>query len=100
MTSRNIKVAAGVLLCALSAPVASQGSKDWVDINDPKELRALHTNKTFRSTFSGEAVVEHYCADGKGLYIHAKAQVPQTWEIKGTDQVCVTGPDGTSCKRF
>ena len=64
MTSRNIAFMTGVLFFMLSGPVASQ---DWVDIKIPKELRALHSNKTFRRTFMGVPVVEHYRADGKGI---------------------------------
>jgi hypothetical protein len=101
MTSRNIALAAGALICVLSAPVVAQGSQDWVDIKDPKELRALHSNKTFRSTYGGVHVVEHYRADGKGLVIYAgQPPIPRTWEIKGNDQVCVTDTSGTFCKRF
>ena len=66
MTSRNIAFLTGVLFFMLSGPVASQ---DWVDIKNPKELRALYSNKTFRSTFSGVPVVEHYRADGKGILL-------------------------------
>jgi hypothetical protein len=101
MTSRIVASAAGVLICFLSAPVVPQSSKDWVDIKDPKELRALFSNKTFRGTYGGVSVVEHYRADGKGLVIYAGEQpIPRTWEIKGNDQVCVTDTSGTSCRRF
>ena len=65
MKFRNIALMTGVLFFMLSGPVASQ---NWVDIKDPKDLRALFSNKTFRSTVGGVSVVEHYRADGKGVF--------------------------------
>lgn len=100
MTSRNTSLAAGALICILSAPAVSQSSKDWTDIKDPEELRALYSNKTFRSTVGGVGVVEHYRADGKGLILSGHLRTPRTWEIKGNDQVCVTDTGGTFCYRF
>lgn len=100
MTWRNTAIVTGALICMLSAPALPQSSRDWVDIKNPKELRALFSNKTFRSTFKGVAVAEHYRADGKGLYISAQQRIPRTWQIKGNDQVCVTDTDGTFCYRF
>ncbi len=97
MTSRNIAFMTGVLFFMLSGPVASQ---DWVDIKNPKELRALYSNKTFRRTFMGVPVVEHYRADGKGILISAELRMPCTWEVKGNDQVCVSDERGTDCCRF
>ena len=98
MTSRNIAYLTGVLFFMLSGPVASQ---DWVDIKNPKELRALYSNKTFRSTFAGVPVVEHYRADGKGILISGELRIPCTWEVKGNDQVCVTDEKGTTnCYQF
>jgi hypothetical protein len=99
MTSR-IVVAAGALICVLSAPAVSQSSKDWVDIKDPMELRALFSNKTFRSSVGGTAVVEHYRADGKGIIVSGELRRARTWEIKGNDQVCINDTDGTFCYRF
>ncbi|MBS3919310.1 MAG: hypothetical protein KG012_10510 [Deltaproteobacteria bacterium] len=97
MTSRNIIWLTGVLFFMLSGPVASQ---DWVDIKTPKELRALYSNKTFRSTYLGVPVVEHYRADGKGILISAELRTPCTWEVKGNDQVCVSDEKGTDCYKF
>jgi len=87
----------GVLFFMLSGPVASQ---DWVDIKNPKELRALHSNKTFRRTYMGVSVVEHYRADGKGILISAELRIPCTWEVKGNDQVCVSDERGINCWRY
>ncbi|MBS3918186.1 MAG: hypothetical protein KG012_04805 [Deltaproteobacteria bacterium] len=97
MTSRNIAFMTGVLFFMLSGPVASQ---DWVDIKNPKELRALYSNKTFRSTYLGVPVVEHFRADGKGILISAELRTPCTWEVKGNDQVCVSDEKGTDCYKF
>jgi len=97
MTSRNIAIMTGVLFFMMSGPVASQ---DWVDIKNPKELSALHSNKTFRSTHQGVPVVEHYRADGKGIFISGELRIPCTWEVKGNDQVCVSNEKDTNCYKF
>jgi len=100
MKSRNIAFLTGILFFMLSGPVASQ---DWVDIKNQKDLGALFSNKTFRSTAGGVPVVEYYRADGKGILISGEMRTPCTWEVKGKDQVCVspsvTGK-GIDCCRF
>jgi len=97
MTSRVV-VLTGLLVCMLAAPSVAQSPKDWVDIKDPKELRALYSNKTFR----GNGWIGHYRADGKAMVIIAGGKPDaRTWEIKGSDQVCVTKGDGVvNCLRL
>lgn len=98
MRSRDIAFMTVVVFFMMSGPAASS---DWVDIKNPKELRALYSNKTFRSTFAGVPVVQHYRADGKGILISGDLRIPQTWEVKGNDQVCVSDArKGTDCCRF
>jgi hypothetical protein len=55
-------------------------------------------NKTFR----GNGWVGHYRADGKAMVIIAdRAPAARTWEIKGSDQVCVTHGEGVvNCLRL
>ena len=98
MKWRNIGFMAGVLVFMLSGPVFSQ---EWVDIKDPKELRALHSNKTFKCQVRETPFVEHYRADGKGVLAYSTEQrLACTWEVKGNDQVCVSDETGTNCYQF
>ena len=98
MRWRNIVFIITVLVFVLSSSVAAQ---EWVDIKDPKELSALHSNKTFRCHIKDVPFVEHYRADGKGILIYsAKNRLPCTWKVKGNNQVCVTTENGTSCWQF
>jgi hypothetical protein len=97
MRWRNIVLMTGVVVFLLSGPAASQ---EWVDIKDPKDLRALHSNKTFKSTYGGVTVVGHYRADGKGIMISGQQREPFTWEVKGNDQVCYSFPNTTRCWQF
>src|SRR5688572_7081929 len=99
MTFKNVAYVAGALICVLSMPAVPQTSTDWIDIKDPKELRALFSNKTFRGTYSGVPVVEHYRADGKGLLVSGQQRTPRTWEVKG-NEVCTNDTSGTFCRRF
>ena len=91
MRWRNIVFMTVVMVFLLSSPAASQ---NWVDVKDPKELRALHSNKTFKRAYGGVPIVEHYRADGKGIWISGEQREPFTWEVKG-DQVCVLYPNLT-----
>ena len=101
MRPRNFAVLAGAMVCFLSAPAMPQSSKDWVDIEDPKELRALYSNKTFKGKGrDGSPFVAHYSADGRGIIIEGNKRTPQTWKIKGKDQVCQTDDRGTDCFSF
>ena len=93
MILRNVMSMTVVLVFILTSPALSQ---QWVDVKDPKALKALHSNKTFKYTSMGLPAVEHYRADGKGIWISAQQRAPITWEVKG-DQVCVSYPDQTMC---
>jgi len=91
-------ILAGALPALIAFPAFAQSSSDWADIKDPKELRALYTNKTFR----GHGWVGHYRADGTGvLIVQGSAPVRRTWAVKEDGQVCVT-PEGSApnCSTF
>jgi hypothetical protein len=97
MKSRNIAFVTAALMCMLSASAVPQSSKDWVDIKDPKELRAIYSNKTFKGKGGdGTPFVGHYRSDGKGILIVGGQRIPRTWEVKG-NQVCITDPKVTNC---
>ena len=98
MKPRNIAFVTAALVCLLSAPVITQSADDWVAINNPAELRAIYSNKTFKGTVEdGTPFVSHYNADGRGLMIYKGQTTPRTWEVKGKDQVCVVDVTGTNC---
>jgi hypothetical protein len=97
MRWRNIAFMTVVLVFILSSLAASQ---DWVDIKDPKELLTLHSNKTFKYTVGQASAADYYRADGKGVFVSGESRTPFTWEVKGNDQVCLTGEKGTSCWRY
>jgi hypothetical protein len=97
MRLRNVVFMTVVLVFILTSPAVSQ---QWVDVKDPKDLKALHSNKTFKFTYMQVPVVEHYRADGKGIRISAQLRDPFTWEVKG-DQVCVVPyHDLTPCWQY
>ena len=70
MSSKIFVLITGVMFFMLSGAAAAQ---DWVDIKNPKELRALHSNKTFKGTWSGVPYAAHNRADGKGIFISAQS---------------------------
>jgi len=91
---------AGIALLAMLGSGAATAS-DWQKVEDPKELRALYSNKTHRQlSYSREATMTHYRADGKALFISGERRIPRTWEIKGNDQVCWSDDvQGQACVR-
>jgi hypothetical protein len=103
MKSTTIAFVTGVLICMFSASVVSQSSKDWVDIKNPKELRALFSDKTHRGKAAGTPYVTHYSSDGRGVLLWVGQHYPRTWEVKGSE-VCITaatGPgSGTTCRTY
>lgn len=104
MKSTKFAFVTGALICMFSASVVSQSSKNWVDIKNPKELRALFSNKTHRGKGpDGTPYVAHYSSDGRGVLLYVGQQYPRTWQVKGRE-VCVTastGPaSGTTCRSY
>jgi hypothetical protein len=87
-------------IAALLTATSTQAS-DWQKVEDPTELRALYANKTHRQkSYSGEAWVTHYRADGKALFVLGERRIPRTWEVKGRGQVCWRDDiQGQSCVR-
>ena len=92
-----------VALAGLVAGAAGvQAQSYWIDITDPAELRALHTNKTHRG-LTGEGYNSfqgYYRADGKALFVQGDKRVERTWEVKGSNQVCYGGDWFPGCRRF
>lgn len=97
MTARKVTVVVGALLGLLAGPASAQSSKDWVDVKDPKELRALYSDKTLRGTMGGAPFVGHYSADGRGVLLFRDKRSPRTWAVNGKSQLCVTQESGTDC---
>lgn len=101
MKSKSTGFMVGMVVLLLSAPAMAQSSKDWVDVKNANELRALYSDKTFKGKGpTGAPFVGHYRSDGKGILITGGGQrIPRTWEVKGNDQVCVTDATATNCFR-
>ena len=99
MKRKHLLWLTGAAMSMLSAGAAVAG--DWVDIKNPKELRAIYSDKTFKGK-GGDGVpfIGHYRADGTGVIIRAGQRVARTWKVKGKDQVCVTDQSGTNCFRL
>jgi hypothetical protein len=98
MRLRNVVFMTVVLVFIVCGAAVAQ---QWVDIKDSEELRALHSNKTFRGTIGGNTFVEYYRAEGYGTFISGAQRKPFNWEVKGA-QVCVTyvREKGTDCWQF
>ncbi len=96
--TRLIALLAGTLALA---PVPSLAQSEWIDIKDPNELRALYSNKTFKGKdWMDRSWVGHYRADGAGIMILEGGRYPRTWEVSGSDQICVTTSMNRACYRF
>jgi hypothetical protein len=83
------------LTCLLSAPAVAQNSKDWVDIKDPNELKALYSNTTFRGkTPTGEAFTAYNRSDGLRQIVIPQWDGIQKWRVNGSE-VCSQNNDGS-----
>ena len=101
MTLRTFAILAGALIGLAAVPALAQSSKDWVDIKDPQELRALYSNKTFKGKdWMDRPWVGHYRPDGRGVMLFEGARFPRTWHVTGNDQVCIKADLNSPCFRF
>ena len=70
---------------------SSAQAQTWEAITDAEALRALVSDTVFEATLKGGAkAVARYNADGTGVLTAWGETFERTWEIKGTDQICVT----------
>jgi hypothetical protein len=102
LRSRLLAVSVGATLLAGGCATVDT-SKDWVDIKDPNELRALYSNKTQKGYFTFDTPVSwvlHSRADGNGTILYEGRSRPMTWEVKADDQVCLKWPGGSPCLRL
>ena len=81
--------AAATVLAALAPLAAAQGTGDWVAVKDPKELRDLFMNTTFRGKGpTGDAFTAYNRSDGMRLVIIPQTELTMTWRVDG-ERVCV-----------
>lgn len=76
--------AAATVLGALAPLAAAQGTGDWVAVKDPKELRDLFMNTTFRGQGpTGDAFTAYNRSDGVQLLIIPQTELTRTWRVDG-----------------
>jgi hypothetical protein len=102
MKVRHLAFMAGAAtFWAFASPTAAQSKGQWIEIKNADELRALYSNKTFRGkALDGSPFVGYYKADGTGVLVWNNQRIPRTWEVKGSDQVCVTDARATNCYTY
>ena len=90
MKSRGIVFLISAFVCLFSVPTIAHSQGDWIDVKNPKEIRALLANN---SLTDGWGNVQSFRADGKVLAVYQSGRRTQhTWKVKGNDQVCATPP--------
>jgi hypothetical protein len=81
---RHAAILAGALLGLAAAPAFAQGSKEWVEIKDPTELRALFANTTFKGrNQAGDAFTAYNHVDGMRQLVISQMDFMQHWRING-----------------
>jgi len=88
-----------VALAGLLAAGGVQAQSYWIDIDDPAELRALHSNKTHK-VVTGSRAEAYYRADGSALFVSGNERTARTWEVRGSNQVCYSGQSFPGCRKF
>jgi len=81
------------LTCLVSATAIAQSSKDWVDIKDPSELKALFSNTTFRGkNAAGDSFTAYNRGDGLRQIVILYEDVILKWWVNG-NEVCYQPAD-------
>jgi len=88
-----------VLAGVATVPAGVVAETYWIAIDDPAELRALHSNKTHK-VITGSNAVAHYRADGSALFVSGNERTARTWVVRGNDQVCYSGQSFPGCRKF
>jgi hypothetical protein len=92
-------IAAALLLCVPLA--AAEDAPDWIDIDDPAELHELHANKTFKGKDDHDRPwVGHYRSDGRGVMLFEGGRYRRSWEVNGSEHVCINSQFDRRCYRF
>lgn len=87
------------LTCLLSASAVAQSAKDWLDIKDTNELKALFSNTTFRGKGpTGDAFTAYNRADGLRQMVIPQMDVILKWRVNG-NEVCSQGRDASAPER-
>ena len=69
-------------------------SQEWKEVKNPKEIRALLSNKTWSGRGAdGRQAVSYFRADGVGLKIAEGERIPRTWRVRDDGLYCVTEKD-------
>jgi hypothetical protein len=77
MNVGRVLTVAAALLAFSAPPTQAQDAKDWVDIKDPQELRALYSNNTFKGKdWMDRPWVGHYRSDGQGVILFEGGRYP------------------------
>jgi hypothetical protein len=95
----------GLLAAALASGCATtDDAKDWVEIKDPSELRALYSNKTIKGHIPWFDMHRPYVlyskADGTGTIHVDHKQIAMTWALNGNDQVCLKWAGASPCLKY
>lgn len=97
-------LAAGIGAALLAGGCATEDtSKDWVDIKDANELRAIYSDKTINGHIMWDyfrPYVLYSKADGTGTIHMEGRQIPMTWALKGSDQVCLKWGSASPCLTY
>ena len=90
MNSKIIAFLISAFVCAFSVPTVAHSQSDWIDVKNPKEIRALLADKSLTDAYG---TVRSFRADGKALAVsQTGTRTQHTWEVKGDDQACATPP--------
>ena len=93
-----ISVRSGVVMIAslalFSVSATSAWAQEWKEVKNPKEIRALLSNKTLSGLGAdGRQATSYFRADGVGLKIVEGERIPRTWTVKDDGLYCVTEKD-------
>ncbi len=100
LTPSNKKRLKGIILISLFVLPALTGAQanEWIPVKGAEPLKNFMSNmKAERTLAGGEISRGEYHSDGTGTLYTWGTEIPRTWEVKGDDQICVTGRGETIC---
>jgi len=76
-------------------------AQTWEAIDDPEALTALFTDTVIEATLeNGAKTVARYDRDGTGVVEAWGDKFQRTWQIRGSDEVCIQSAEQSTCYRL
>ncbi len=96
--SKGKRLPAVVLACLLFLTVTPAAAKEWTPVTGKDAIGQLMSGLQAERTLPGGEVHRgEYLPDGTGMLYAWGAEIPRTWAVKGSNQICVKAKGRSIC---